>query len=142
MVNVGRAALTHVANSMPPWELLSISQEETSNGRVRITSVALPCSLLLYGSLATLGVIYMRARRKRAWLMLGKCKRCGYDLRATPGLCPECGPTPSRIRATGPERYNPLAGATEFLTLKGHPRARRARVRADTDGAQPDQRTT
>ena len=51
------------------------------------------CGFFLFSLLPA--VRFRRWRRIRRNLAQGHCARCGYDLRATPDRCPECGTVPS-----------------------------------------------
>jgi len=69
-------------------------------------SFLLPVSFLvaLFAPLPLVDVLLIRRRRRRRRrLAAGMCVRCGYDLRATPQKCPECGDVPA-AQAAGPPR--------------------------------------
>jgi hypothetical protein len=54
-----------------------------------------------------------RALRHRGRLHSGRCINCGYDLRATPGRCPECGDAPERLTAAAAAATTTTARAGE-----------------------------
>ena len=63
----------------------------------------------LFGVMPT--VWFVRFRRRRARLLKGRCIGCGYDLRATPGRCPECGTIPRLPRNPPMQRTAAGTGA-------------------------------
>jgi hypothetical protein len=53
-------------------------------------------ALLAVAAAAVLAGYVVRAARRRRRVQAGLCPSCGYDLRATPQRCPECGHAPDR----------------------------------------------
>jgi hypothetical protein len=66
----------------------------TCGGRTRAWFVgvpfALPMALLILVPLWGLACLWRRMRQRQR-VVKGLCVKCGYDLRATPERCPECG---------------------------------------------------
>ena len=57
----------------------------------------IPCWFVLLLSAIAPTMWLRRHRRRRARARSGQCPVCGYDLRATPDRCPECGHAPAGV---------------------------------------------
>jgi hypothetical protein len=65
----------------------------------RDTFVLVPCWMLVVLFAALPAARFAWARRRRLRDERGLCPSCGYDLRATPDRCPECGAIPAKVKA-------------------------------------------
>ena len=68
----------------------------------KVEVIALVPWWILLPPLALLPGTWLRGRfRRRRRRTLGLCLKCGFDLRATPDRCPECGIAPSKLGRGG-----------------------------------------
>jgi hypothetical protein len=60
---------------------------------------AVPYWMILMCAVMPIVARGVRWRRRKAMRQKGFCRVCGYDLRATPDRCPECGIIPKEVKA-------------------------------------------
>jgi hypothetical protein len=83
------------------------------------------CMLVLFdgGLILVFAVLpfFWRRRylRRQKLAAQGHCAFCGYDLRATPGLCPECGRTPAIRKGLGPNLAEAMGSDYAFRIVFG-----------------------
>ncbi|MBA3273968.1 MAG: hypothetical protein H0T11_08885 [Chthoniobacterales bacterium] len=84
-----------IRNSTPPdlnFRLFVAKRTDLAPGRMITVGVRLLPLALIAGVPPALWIVSTVRRRRRD--QVGRCRNCGYDLRATPDRCPECGLEP------------------------------------------------
>ena len=96
-----------------PWYRFKLHPPRLESRWYRDAAIPDWVACLLAAVLPARWVLSVRSQRRR--LHAGLCPSCAYDLRATPGRCPECGVGPrltaaSQLSSSGPSRR--IAGAS------------------------------
>jgi hypothetical protein len=86
-------------DSDPPGNWLGLSFYQGAGGHIDVRSVRLPYWIPVL-ILAVLPIARLYKRILGRTIAEEHCTRCGYDLRATPDRCPECGTIPPKKTET------------------------------------------
>lgn len=94
---------TRAWHNIAPTSRFVFMEASSENGNhEHAEAVFVPAYMILI-PFSILPAIWIRSRfadsRRRKWIQAKRCISCGYDLRATPARCPECGTVPEKVKA-------------------------------------------
>ena len=80
----------------PGWSFAMVQAARVQMPGLTAQDVRIPYWLLATAAGVLPALWVWRRSRDGRLRLLGLCPACGYDLRATPGRCPECGAVPAK----------------------------------------------
>jgi len=92
----------------PRWAGFSFILRDDRPWGVDFLRAGVPVWVTLPACALWLVILVARFRRRKRIAKPGLCRSCGYDLRATPDRCPECG---AACKAANPAGESPAAGS-------------------------------